>query len=173
MGIGNRHKLSPDSAGTMCSSPHLHLPAVSAAVDDSYSSTRQGNYAKFGLALCRQTPPFPLLKSCNLECSSSCVVFNIFDFLTCRLSIFLSHLSIHLILIDQRSSLAMDHLILRCHYSQAYYIVVVTYHAVAKSRLPEKRSWHGISYLEILLLLATLVAYGNRGLCRFLLANGI
>ena len=81
---GNREwdKLSPDSADAMCSSPHLHPTAD----DHRCSSTRQGNYAKFGLAPCRQTPPFPLLESCNLECSNSCNVFDFFNFSTINLS---------------------------------------------------------------------------------------
>ena len=40
---------------------------------------RQGDYAKFELAPCRRTPPFPLLKSCNLRCFQH---FRFFDFST-------------------------------------------------------------------------------------------
>ena len=60
---------------------------------------RQGNYAKYGLAPCRRTPPIPLLRLCDFECSKSCDVvnfFNFFNFSTCRPSTFVSHHSIHL-----------------------------------------------------------------------------
>ena len=128
---------------------------------------RQGNYAKCGLAPCRRTPPFPLLTLCDFECSKSCDVFNIFDFSTCRPSTFLSYLSIHLIFIDQRSSLAVSHPILRCHYTQVFYIVVVAYHAGIQNQ-----PWSSVPR-NPLLLLATLVAHGNHGLRSFLLAHGI
>ena len=148
MRIWDIHKLSPDSADATCSSPHLHPTAV----DDRCSSTRQGNYTKFRLAPCRQTPPFSLLKSCNLECSNSCNVFNFFDFSTFQYAdqrpSFLTFLFI-LLITDRCSTLATHHPIHRSLYSQVFYYIVVAYHAVIKSRLAKKETWHGIPHLAI------------------------
>ena len=52
------------------------------------------------------------------------------------------------ILIGHRSSLAMPHPTHRSHYSQVIYVVAVANIAVAKSWLPEKRSWHPHPHLE-------------------------
>ena len=73
------------------------VPPYSATTTAAHSTPINSNYAGFGLAPCRRTPPFPLLKSCDLECSNSCDVFNIFNFSTCRPATFVSHHSIHLI----------------------------------------------------------------------------
>ena len=72
------------SASTSCE--HCRRPSL-------LVQHRQGNYAKFGLALCRRTPPFSLLILCDFECSKSC---DVFSFSTCRPSTFVSHHSIHL-----------------------------------------------------------------------------
>ena len=67
--------------------------------------------------------------------------FDFFDFLTFHPAMDLTLPSYHLIFIDQRSSLAMPHPKHRTHYSQVFYVVVVAHIAVAKSQLPEKKSW--------------------------------
>ncbi len=82
--------------------------------------------------------------------------------------------SIHLILIDHRSSLALPHPILQSHYSQVFYIVAVAYIAIAKSQHLEKKAWHPrIPHLEMPCSSTNPRHHGNYGLCSFLLANGM
>ena len=137
---------------------------------------RQGNYAKFGLAPCRQTPPFSLLTSCDLECSKSCDVFNFFsfvDFLICRPPTFITHHSIHLIshhsmLVASNTSFDPPELVFtsdfphRCRILCCRQILIFGEESLATKSLE-----------NLLLLLATLVAHGNYGLCSSLLADGI
>ena len=77
------------------------------------------------------------------------LIFLIFStFLICRLLTFLSYLITHLILINQRLSLATYYPIHQSLSSQVILYIIVTDHAVARSWLLEK-TWHRISHLEI------------------------
>lgn len=177
MRIWDIHKLSPDSADAMCSSPHLHPPAMSTTVDHRCSfNTDKRRLCQIWISTIQADATIFIAQNPAIWNAQILAIFSTFSTfrLFNMLTTFVSHHSIHLIghqSMPVASNAPSD--------PPRLALTSVFLH---RCRMPRCRQFPNSEEENLawnpaprnpLLLQATLVAHSNHGLCSFLLANGM